>query len=294
VQVKKEAMALLDRYVLGELGFEEKHVRICFSGGRGYHVHVHHPKLLRLGSHERGEIIDLVTGTDLNMEMVFPSTAAVKKDYKDRTVVKRSYSLPGKDQGGWLRFGRQTAEKVAYEIGVMSNEGLRQRFPSLQKAKDQMLDDMRRSLHSPRGESNGLELMLRNDSLEYLTSERSKDSDHLKEIFMQMVLETLKERMSGQIDEPVTRDVKRLIRLPGSLHGKTGLKVVTLTRDQMDDFDPLRDAVPEAFPSTLVKVHLKQRMDMTIGDFRVTGEGDQEVPTYAALLLVLRRWAALC
>jgi DNA primase small subunit len=294
VLVKKEAMTLLDRYILGELGFDERYVRICFSGGRGYHVYVHHPKLLALGSHERGEIIDLVNGTDLNMELIFPSAASMRKDFKDRTVVKRSYSLPAKDQGGWLRFGRQTAEKVANEIGVMSNDGLRQRYPSLLKVKDQVLNDMRQSLYSQRGDSTGLDLMLRNDSLEYLTSDRARDSDHLKELFMQMVLETLKERMSGQIDEPVTRDVKRLIRLPGSLHGKTGLRVVTLTREQMDDFDPLRDAVPEAFPSTPIKVHLKERTDVRIKDFRVNGEGDQEVPTYAALFLVLRRWAALC
>lgn len=54
ILVKKEAASLLDRYIFGELGFEEKHVRISFSGGRGYHIHVSHPRLLKLGSHERG------------------------------------------------------------------------------------------------------------------------------------------------------------------------------------------------------------------------------------------------
>ena len=108
-----------------------------------------------------------------------------------------------------------------------------------------------------------------------------------------MVLQSLKERMAGQIDEPVTRDIKRLIRLPGSLHGKTGLKVVTLTRDQMDDFDPLRDAVPETYPDRPVKVVLKEGTDVTIKGYRVRGSGPAEVPAYAAVFLVLRRWAAL-
>ncbi len=76
--------------------------------------------------------------------------------------------------------------------------------------------------------------------------------------------------------------MKRLIRLPGSLHGKTGLKVVTLTRDQMDDFDPLRDAVPGSFPDRPVKVLLKQRLDIHVKDFQVRGEGQMEVPAYAA------------
>ena len=286
--VKKEAITLLDRFILGELGFEERHVRIAFSGGRGYHVHVRHPKLLGLGPHERGEIIDLVTGTDLDLDTVFPSAASMRKDFKDRVLVERSFRVPGKGEGGWRRFGRESLEKVAQEVKVMSNQGLRERYPPLQQAKDATLDELRSSLHSRRGEPTGLELMLRDDSLEYLTSDRAK------ELFMQMVLGTLRERMAGQIDEPVTRDVRRLIRLPGSLHGKTGLRVVTVTRDQLDDFDPLRDAVPEVFPDTPVKVRLKERADIRVKDFLVRGEGMVEVPTYAALFLVLRRWAALC
>jgi len=287
VLVKKEAMSLVDRYIFGEFGFEERHVRISFSGGRGYHIHVSDPRLRRLGSHERGEIIDFVTGTDLDLESVFPSTASMKKDFKDKVKVERAYRVPGKDQGGWRRFGRQVLEKAARDVEVMSDQGLRERYPVLQKAKEATLADMRRALHGRRGESTGLELMLRDDSLEYFTSDR------VKELFMQMVLQSLKERMAGQIDEPVTRDVKRLIRLPGSLHGKTGLKVVNMTRDGMDDFDPLRDAVPEVFPDTPVKVLLKDPLDIHVKDFRVRGEGAMEVPAYAALFLVLRRWACL-
>jgi len=103
----------------------------------------------------------------------------------------------------------------------------------------------------------------------------------------------MKVSVAGQIDEPVTRDVKRLIRLPGSLHGKTGLRVVTVSRDQLDDFDPLQNAVPDVFPDTPVKVRVKDKLDIRIKDFQIKGEGELEVPTYAALFLILRRWASL-
>ena len=287
VLVKKEAMALVDRFIFGEFGFDEKHVRISFSGGRGYHIHVRDPRVRSLGSHERGEIIDFVSGTDLDLDSLFPSAASMKKDFKDRVKVERAYRIPGPDQGGWRRFGREAMDKVAAEVAAMSDQGLRERYPLLQGVKDSTLDEMRRSLHGRRGESTGLELMMREDSLEYFTSDR------VKELFIQMVLSSLRERMSGQIDEPVTRDVKRLIRLPGSLHGKTGLKVVALTREEMDGFDPLRDAVPEVFPDRPVKVVLKEGTDIAIKGYRVRGSGPSEVPAYAALFLVLRRWATL-
>jgi len=287
ILVKKEAMALVDRYIFGEFGFDEKYVKISFSGGRGYHVHVRDPRVRTLGSHERGEIIDFVSGTDLDLDSLFPSSASMKKDFKEKVKVERAFRIPRKDEGGWRRFGRGVMEKVAMEVGAMSNAGLRERYPCLQGAKEATLDDMRRSLHSRRGESTGLDLMMREDSLEYFTSDR------VKELFIQMVLQSLKERMAGQIDEPVTRDIKRLIRLPGSLHGKTGLKVVTLSRDQMNDFDPLRDAVPDTYPDRPVKVRLKDNTSIRIRDCQVQGSGDVEVPAYAALFLVLRRMGTL-
>jgi DNA primase small subunit len=287
ILVKKEAMALVDRFIFGEFGFDERYVRISFSGGRGYHIHVRDPRVRTLGSHERGEIIDFISGTDLDLDSVFPSAAIMKKDFKERVKVERAFRVPGKDEGGWRRFGREAMGRVANEVGAMSDQGLRERYPCLQNVKDATLGDMRLSLHASRGGTTGLDLMLREDSLEYFTSDR------VKELFIQMVLQSLKERMAGQIDEPVTRDVKRLIRLPGSLHGKTGLKVVTLTRDQMNDFDPLRDAVPETYPDRPVKVVLKEGTDVTIKGFRAHGSGPSEVPAYAAVFLVLRRWATL-
>ena len=42
-----------------------------------------------------------------------------------------------------------------------------------------------------------------------------------------------------EIDTPVTIDTHRLIRYPGSLHGKTGFKVQEIFPDELDDFNPL-------------------------------------------------------
>ena len=95
---------------------------------------------------------------------------------------------------------------------------------------------------------------------------------------------------AGETDEPVTCDVKRLIRLPGSLHGKTGLKVVKITLDELKDFDPLRDAV--VFPEDSVQIITKKpvRIQMNGQNFDIS-EGPQEVPTYLAVFLIGRREA---
>ena len=53
-------------------------------------------------------------------------------------------------------------------------------------------------------------------------------------------------------DEPVTGDVHRLIRLPGSLHGGSGLKVTTMTSKELEYFDPMKKAT--AFGDKPVKI----------------------------------------
>ena len=42
-----------------------------------------------------------------------------------------------------------------------------------------------------------------------------------------------------EVDTPVAVDIHRLIRYPGSLHGKTGFKVQELLPDEIEAFDPL-------------------------------------------------------
>lgn len=58
---------------------------------------------------------------------------------------------------------------------------------------------------------------------------------------------TYLERERSEIDEPVTTDVHRLIRFPMSLHGKSGLMVLPVPLDGLEEFDPLVSAVPERF-----------------------------------------------
>ena len=88
---------------------------------------------------------------------------------------------------------------------------------------------------------------------------------------------------TGKADEPVTTDIKRLIRLPGSIHGKTGFKVKKITVDELKDFEPLNDAV--VVGDDPVKIKIVKPMKMKGERFNLP-IGDAEVPEYLAILLV--------
>src|SRR5512136_2451561 len=46
-QVKVQIKRLLDEFIMGDLGFDPDKLKIVFSGGRGYHVHVLDPRVLK-------------------------------------------------------------------------------------------------------------------------------------------------------------------------------------------------------------------------------------------------------
>ena len=96
------------------------------------------------------------------------------------------------------------------------------------------------------------------------------------------------ELMKIHIDEPVTSDTHRLIRLPNSLHGKTGFVVKPLKVDELPDFNPFEDAI--AFGSESVKVRGLKPAKLRIGDVSVKIKpGDKTtLPEYVAVFLICR------
>ena len=103
--------------------------------------------------------------------------------------------------------------------------------------------------------------------------------------------EYLRETQSSKIDTVVTTDIHRLIRMNGTLHGKTGLKKVEFPAKNLQDFDPFTGAV--AFKKGKVKVLVSDAPE-----FRLSGETlgpyknqTVELPTAAAVMLICKRRA---
>src|SRR5207247_8297966 len=82
--VKSGITKLWDRFLHGVLGVDEKKMRIVFSGGRGYHIHVFDQRILPLGGHERREIVDFITAKGLDPDSVFQEKVFDKKEFKGR------------------------------------------------------------------------------------------------------------------------------------------------------------------------------------------------------------------
>jgi len=301
--IRIKILHLYDDFLRADFGFDEKTMRIVFSGGRGYHVHVFDERVWGLGSHERREIVDWITGKGLDVDAVFRTSAFDKKEFQGHSRVKTRVVAPAQDEPGWRGKIMRGINALVARLEAMPRADAIKFLSSFEGVKEFEAEDLYENLFKPRATKphviRGVD-RLREGQLEAL-SDRSRD------LLIRLVKDLQPVRgderagvsldgivQRAETDEPVTSDIKRLIRMPSSLHGKTGLRVVPLTRDEVDDFRPLRDAVPDAWTDDSVRVNLKNKIILEIhGRAFNLAPGVNDVPQYLAVFLAARGLATV-
>lgn len=255
-RVKVETGKLL-AMLTGELGFAEREIHLVFSGGRGYHVHVREIAVRGWGSQERRELIDYVCGTGIDPRVLLSGPPDGIGGWKERYISTIS------EYFSWLRgLGREKGVEHLMEFPGIGRERAPRFFDSI-------------------GEY--LEGLAKGDCAPLTTSQTfaalsEKEGGKFREL--------LREK-AALADEPVTTDTRRLIRMPTSLHGGSGLRVTPVELGDFDSFDPLRDAV--VFSDRKVKVDAAANLSMELqgNTYQVT-KGTNAVPEALAVFLCAR------
>jgi DNA primase small subunit len=193
--------------------------------------------------------------------------------------------------------------RLIQELEAMGPNEARNRLQAIEGVGEKTANGIYNDLFGAERGSRGVDRMRDEENLEVFS-----ENKHLKtfldivkgEISVKVEGErdgeslSVKDRMEGETDEPVTSDIKRLIRLPSSLHGKTGMRVTILTREELDDFEPLSHAFPEAFTSESVAVDIQVPVSIKLRNETFDlKEGVVDVPEYAAVYLMCRGAARL-
>ena len=282
LQIRSEMINLVDSFLLGDLGFSEDQVHITFSGGRGYHAHVRTPDVMGLGTHERRELVDYITGTGLNIDWVFPynrvATSKVVTGTGVRTNVAKDRLIPPADAGGWKLRMRNGLMDVVNDFCDTDVKAIKREYPSIKGSGNATVLKAQEELNKSRG------ILFQKNTMAML-------SKSTQDMLVKIMKEDVAYRLSGEVDEPVTADIKRLIRLPGSVHGKSGLRVTPITRSQLTDFDPLQMAVPDEYSDDPVKVTMRRPATLEMKGESFTLDGETEVPEFAAVFLIGRKMA---
>jgi DNA primase small subunit len=255
-RVKEETGKLLDMLTI-EFGMNKKAIELVFSGGRGYHVHVKDLAFRGWGSAERRELIDYVCCIGID-------PAAM---------------LAGKTPAGpsWQNRFRETLLDYLRWIGSLPEEEAMAHLTSFDGiGKDSaatFLKNRNSIISAIREHPSGM--IFKDRVLGILVG--GQEGEFRKRLLNRAAL----------ADEPVTTDTKRLIRMPTSLHGGSGMRVQPLELREFPDFDPLVDAV--VFGTRDVKVNLNFNLKMPmLGSTYELQKGISTVPEAVAVFLCAR------
>ncbi|WP_292369564.1 DNA primase catalytic subunit PriS [Methanoregula sp. UBA64] len=255
-RVKAETEKLLDM-LTGELGVDKKQIELVFSGGRGYHVHIRDLAFRGWGSAERRELVDYICGIGLDPAILLGANP----------------SGPG-----WPARFRQALGAYLAWIASLSEEDAMKYLTGLEGV----------------GKDSAAGFLKRCSEMEAEVAKPKIDPTIFKDRVIRAALQEqegeFKKRLNDTAalaDEPVTTDIKRLIRMPTSLHGGSGMQVQQLELRDLAGFDPLTDAV--VFSEREVKVDARFPLAMPmLGSTYQIQKGITTVPEAVAVFLCCR------
>lgn len=286
---------LVDDFLFSDFGFDPRDVQLVFSGGRGFHAHVHADAVLSLSSGERRELVEYILGVGV-----------------DPMGGIREMREAGQGPALSMGFGGElSGAEAGRPIGGRNRPFLRLAPPDAPGWPGRLTRSFFRIL--ARWDEGGVELAAREmrdaGASEPIAREwadrlvRQGKGKRIREglsldvatvdfppELLGQILDQARIEMQGETDAPVTTDVHRLIRLPGSLHGGTGFRVLPLTRDELDGFEPFRDASIALDGAPVVEVQLLTDVDYPTVPGTTRGkEGERlTIPRATALFLTLR------
>ena len=257
----KDALDRLLSFLEDDFGFED--LTVVFSGGRGYHVHVRDDSVRELDSTARREIVDYVRAIDLDADGLIRTVA-------DRGTTKRVLETAG----GWGARVHEALVEYARDLRSMDESAARARLMTLdgigERRAETILGAFERNPEAVR-EGN---VEAGGPGVRRLVGALASQVTAAK---------------TAPIDEPVTTDTRRLIRAPGTLHGGTGLVVTPIDRDDLADFDPLRDAVPDRFVGRDIRIECERPATVELNRMSVSVRpGTTTVPESVGVFLMAR------
>lgn len=338
--VKTETGKLLD-FLLEDFGFTEDCISIAFSGGRGYHIHVHDPKVLTLESAERREIVDYLSGTGLTVDSLFIQEKYIVHDMgkskkKELGSPKRIISFEEQEGGfGWGK--RVSRHLISYLRNLSSKEEhvalgevssaiyqfdrtfeeppkntkeiacqifqLKTEHPSWNSKRiiQEVIDDtipeslVQDILSYGSGARKIINIAKSEKAIDMIQNNGIVDFTGVPQFFEIILQDTINEfgvQMGTKTDEPVTADIRRLIRMASSLHGGSGMRVVPLTLPEFEKFEPLNDAVVFSEKEIQVEVIPPLKPQNSLVEMKgkrfIIREGINSLPEYAVIYLMCR------
>jgi DNA primase small subunit len=294
--IQEQAHQLWFDFLEPEFGFDSRHLQITFSGHRGFHLHYRAPDIWSLDSQARRELVSHIKGEGVDIQVLLdgPDSAWKRRITSGVDSVLMKLDMASIDDAQGRDSIKELKSIIDSRIGTPGCKVRNCPKTSIQTIAEKIQDAGRRRRLTDGFESGELKPVFGG----------RKGGNEYDKIFLELVKgdSTVVLGNAGETDEVVTIDLKRVIRWPTSLHGKSGMKVVEFPLERLDPhgsnpFDPLSEAVPWKMGTPDVNVRaIKSDVRYRVGDSEGTlVEGETYIVDEAtATFLVLKKWAEPC
>ena len=283
--IQEQAHGLWNDFLQPEFGFDEQFLQVTFSGHRGFHLHYRDPSLFHLDSEARRELVSHIRGEGVDVQ---GGLTRFNDDSANGWTKRIREQIPSLiDKLVDIAQEAEGSSKIMRDLHLGLKENLqREGKPGKGPASIKKLADM--FLHEERKNS------VCNGQISRLGS--------LQGLFLDLVKSdaSIVLGAAGETDEVVTIDVRRQIRWPTSLHGKTGMRVTEFPLQRLDnDSSNPFDALSEAFvfgsdKSVTVEIVVDDAILRFGNESYDVSNGDQLfVSESAATFLSLKGWGKL-
>jgi DNA primase small subunit len=259
----KEEVLKLTEFLVEDFGVKSEEIHLFFSGHRGYHLHLISDKLKTLDEIQRKEIVDYVIALSLD-----PAEQGLYENLLDDrygVVVGPELTDPG-----W----RGRLARGIYQILTEWDQRQLLDLGFTRGATNQILNERER---------------IKNEWSRKMLWSSFQDKWRINERIWRNIVEKALSLVAlpAKIDTVVTTDIHRLIRMPGTLNGKTGLKTTEVRLEELEGFDPFSE--PVVFDG-MQKIHVGDAPEVRIRDqhFGPFIDENIEVPLAVAMLLVAK------
>ncbi|DAC47920.1 MAG: hypothetical protein CMO41_00640 [Verrucomicrobiales bacterium] len=284
--IQEQAWSLWNDFLEPEFGFSEEYLQVTFSGHRGFHLHYRDPRLFHLDSEARRELVSHIRGEGVDVQGGLAR-------YHDH------------DAKGWTQRIRGGMDSMIDTLRAIHQgaEGSRSELRRLESALQSLQDrEGNTSQRSATAIKRLAELMDHDKRVQRLKEGKFELLGNYQSLFLNLLKADASVVLgsAGETDEVVTIDVRRQIRWPTSLHGKSGMRVTEFPLSRLDpDGSQPYNPLMEAFVLGMDEAHeVEWIVDDAVAQFgerRIESNIGERFRTHesGATFLVLKGWAKL-
>jgi DNA primase small subunit len=284
--IHEQAWSLWNDFLEPEFGFKEEHLQVTFSGHRGFHLHYRDPALFHLDSEARRELVSHIRGEGVDVK------GGLARYHDDGAQ-------------GWTKRIRNGMDDMIHTLSGISNktgsssEDLKRLETGLQSLLDREGQTSQRTADSIRKLA---DVVNHHDRVQRLKAGRFELLGKYQSLFLNLLKSDTSVVLgsAGETDEVVTIDVRRQIRWPTSLHGKSGMRVSEFPLSRLDPdgsnpYNPLHEALALGMDESIEVEYTVDDAIAQFGDRRLESKmGDRiSIHETGATFLVLKGWAKL-